>query len=158
MRSVVAKKTENHCADAVAWQEESLLRTHRRQFMRQNVFGLCIRLWALHRSVKLKWDSNAVSGCWENWLLEQTGPAGHKLSMSTVFLSFLDNHRPLLSPVSISLTDSTPISLCKGRKHFASQIGYDDFRGGSPLLIMACCAWLSMSIVILSFLYNHLPI
>jgi hypothetical protein len=73
----------------------------------------------------------------------------HELSMSTVILSFLDNHRHLSSPVSIFRTVSTPITLCKGRKHFAPRIGDDDFRGGSPLLMLC------MSTVFLSFLDNH---
>ena len=72
--------------------------------------------------------------------------------MSTVFLSFLDNHRPLSSPVSIFRTDSTPINLCKGRKHSAPRIGYRAFHCQSPLLILC------MSTVFLSFLDNHRPL
>ena len=74
------------------------------------------------------------------------------LCMSTVFLSFLDNRWPLSSPVSIFRTDLTPINLCKGRKYSAPRIGDDDFRGGSPLLMLC------MSTVFLSFFDNRWPL
>ena len=56
--------------------------------------------------------------------------------MCTVFLSFLGNRWPLSSPVSIFLTNSTCLSLCKGQKCFAARIGNDNFRGCSPLLTL----------------------
>jgi hypothetical protein len=56
------------------------------------------------------------------------------LCMSTVFLSFLDNHRPLSSPVLIFLTNSTNLSLYKGRKCSAARIGYRDFHGPGLLV------------------------
>jgi hypothetical protein len=57
-------------------------------------------------------------------------------SRSTVFLSFLCNQQPLLSPVSIFLTNATCLSLCKGQKCFAERFGDDDFQGGSPLVMV----------------------
>jgi hypothetical protein len=58
--------------------------------------------------------------------------------MCTVFLSFLGNRRPLKSliPVSIFWTDSTCLSLCKGRKCFAARISNNEFRGCSLLLTL----------------------
>jgi hypothetical protein len=58
--------------------------------------------------------------------------------MSSVFLSFLDNHRPLSNPVLSFWTDSTPINLCKGRKHSAPRIGDDDFRAMTQILTHRC--------------------
>jgi hypothetical protein len=133
MQLVVAEKTENHCADAVTWQEESLLRNRRCQLVQQNVFGLCIRLWVLHRSGKSKWDSNAVSGCWENWkILWQV----LSCCLRTVFPCFLGNSWPFVSPVSFSRTYSTSLSLCKGRKCSSARIGNNVFRGCSLLLTL----------------------
>jgi hypothetical protein len=70
------------------------------------------------------------------------------LCMSTVFLNFLYNYRPFLSPVSISRTNSIPLNLCKGQKHSAARIGYRDFQGRSSLLMLC------MSIMILIYLDN----
>jgi hypothetical protein len=72
------------------------------------------------------------------------------LCMSSVFLSFLDNHRPLSSPISIFLINLTPNNLCKGRKHSAARIGYRDFHGSSPLLMLC------MSTAILIYLDNSI--
>ena len=51
--------------------------------------------------------------------------------MNTVFLNFLSNHWPHSSPVSIFLTESTPLSTDKGQKHSAVRIKDGDFE--SPL-------------------------
>jgi hypothetical protein len=63
MLPVVAEQIEDHCADAVTWQEVSSLENHRRRFVRLNIFGLCISLVRLSWSEKSKLDSNAVSSC-----------------------------------------------------------------------------------------------
>jgi hypothetical protein len=42
---VVAEKMAKDCAQASAWQEESLLGNCPRQFARQKILGLCISLW-----------------------------------------------------------------------------------------------------------------
>jgi hypothetical protein len=63
---------------------------------------------------------------------------------------FLDNYRPLSSPVSIFLTVSTPLNLCKGLKHSATRIGYHYFHCCSPLLMLC------MSTVILICPDNHI--
>jgi hypothetical protein len=52
-------------------------------------------------------------------------------SIRTVFLSFLCNHRPHLSPVSIFRTSATPLITGKGQKRFAAPIDDSDFE--SPL-------------------------
>ena len=67
--------------------------------------------------------------------------------MNTVFLNFLSNHWPHSSPVSIFLTESTPLSTDKGQKHSAARIGHCDFHGRSPR------AWAT---VILIYLDNHI--
>jgi hypothetical protein len=69
---------------------------------------------------------------------------------SIVILSFLDNNRPLSSPVSNSRTDSTPLNLCKGRKHSAARIGYCNFYGRSPFLVLC------MSMMIFIYLDNRI--
>jgi hypothetical protein len=43
------------------------IQNRRLRFARLNVFGLCRCLTVLSRSGKSKRDSNAISGCWENW-------------------------------------------------------------------------------------------
>jgi hypothetical protein len=41
--------------------------------------------------------------------------------------SFLGNHRPHSSPVSIFQTNSTPLITCKDRKYYAARIGDSEF-------------------------------
>ena len=67
--SVVVEKTEKHCAHAAGWPLDTRLGNRRRWFARltRNVIGLCISLRVSSWSGKSKRDSNAVSGCWENW-------------------------------------------------------------------------------------------
>jgi hypothetical protein len=84
---------------------------------------------------------NAVTGAHCAMLLYE-----HNISQ------FLNNHRSLSSPVSIFRTDLTPITLCKGRKHSAAQIGDGDSRGGSLLLLLSGSR---MSIVFRGLLSNR---
>ena len=59
--------------------------------------------------------------------------SGHTGSFrSPHYISF----RPAQSPVSIFQTNLTCLSLCKGRKCSAARIGDDNFRGGSPLVMV----------------------
>jgi hypothetical protein len=140
---------------AAGWQEESRLGNRRRRFAQLNDFDLCISWWVLSRSGKSKRDWNAISGCWENWKILSQVLIVLCCCMRTVFLSFLDNHWPLSSPVSIFRTYVTPINLCKGREHSAAQIGDGDFRGG---LLLPLLSGSRMTFVFRGFLGNRWPL
>jgi hypothetical protein len=56
-----------------------------------------------------------------------------------VICHFLNNHRPYSSPVSIFLTDATPLIIDKGRKHYAERICYSYFE--LPLNHHALPSW-----------------
>jgi hypothetical protein len=90
--------------------------------------SLCICLWVLHRSGKI--EMKLECGQYLLRKLKITVTSAKLLScccMRTVFLIFFCNSWPLSSPVSISRTNSTLLSLCKGQKRSAARIGDREF-------------------------------
>ena len=78
----------------------------------------------------------------QRWQLERRVSSPHTLCVSTVFLSYLGNHRSHSSPVSCFRTNSTPAKAYKGRKHSAARIrdgvaATSKLRGRSPLLTLS---------------------
>ena len=127
-----------------AWQEATCPGNRSLGFTPRKVFGLCGRSRVLSRSGKSKRGSNATSGCRENWELLCLATGWEEASVSTINLSFLNNHWPLSSPVSCFRTDLTCINAYKGRKHSAAWITLCVF-GRVPPQAVLCTRTVNLS-------------
>ena len=152
MRSVVAEKIQKHCFHAAGLQEETRHGNRRRRRFAAEYFRPVHKLIGVKLVQKI--GTRVQSAVAEKIKIYCDRCSLCYAAVCTVFLSFLDNHRPLSSPVSIFRTDLTPLNLnlCKGRKYSAAQIGDGDFRGGSLLPMLSGSR---MSIVFRGFLGNR---